>query len=253
MKHYVYKITDPETNHYYFGSRSCEVNVEEDIEYMGSMKTWKPEDETRLLKEIIKDDFKTREEAIEFESSTIEEHIDDELNENYHIPNKGFHTFGSNEVAKKISKANKGKAPWNFGKVNVYSDDTLEKMSNSAKGRIFSKKTRNKISKANTGKLKGEKNPMYGICGDKNPNYGNSWTDEMKNELSKKFTGKVRGKTKSVLQYDLDGKFIKEWKTIKSACNSLNLRASGISSVLSGRYKQSGGYMWEYKNKEGVK
>jgi len=247
MIHYVYKITDTETGQYYFGSRSHE--DPENDEYMGSMKSWTPEDEYRLVKEIIKDDFKTREDAIEFEDNIIGDYIDDELNENYHRPNKGFHTLGNKEIANKISKANKGKTPWNYGKTNVYSEETKERMAKSAKGRVFDKSVRDKISKANKGRLVGDKNPMYGMTGSKNPNYGNHWTDEMKEHLSKKFKGKARGKTKSVLQYDLNGNFIKEWKTIKSACDKLNLRPSGISNVLSGRYSHSGGYMWKYKNK----
>ena len=91
-KHYVYKITDPKTKQFYFGSRSHK-NPNMDS-YMGSYISWNPEDESRLVKEIIKDDFKTREDAIEFESNLIEKYIDNELNENYHIPNKGFHVVG---------------------------------------------------------------------------------------------------------------------------------------------------------------
>lgn len=95
-KHYVYKITDPITNQYYFGSRSNE-DPKTDT-YMGSMKTWKPKDKSRLIKEIIKDDFETREKAIEFEAELIEDNINDNLNENYYIPNKGFHTVGYKRV-----------------------------------------------------------------------------------------------------------------------------------------------------------
>lgn len=246
MKHYVYKITDIQTGQFYFGSRSHKEPENDD--YVGSMKTWIPENENRLIKEIIKDDFQTREDAIEFESKIIQKHIDDTLNENYHIPNKGFHTFGNKQIAKKISNANKGKTPWNFGKKNVYSKEALMRMSNAAKGRVFDVEVRDKISKANKGKLSGDRNPMYGMCGDKNPNYGNNWTDDMKEKLSKKFKGKVRRNPIPVLQYDLNGSFIREWKTIKSACDELNIRASGISSVLTGRYSHSGGYIWKYKN-----
>lgn len=244
--HYVYKIIDTKTGQYYFGSKSS--NNPENDGYMGSMKTWKPEDKTRLIKEIIKYDFKTRESAIEYESNIIKKHINDELNENYYIPNVGFHTLGNKKVSEKISRANKGKKPWNCGKMNIYSEDTIKKMSNSAKGRIISKSTRDKISKSNKGKLVGNKNPMYNMIGNKNPNYGNHWTDEMKKNLSEKFKGKIRRNPKSVLQYDLYGNFIKEWESIKSASSELNIRASGISNSLSGKYNHSGGYVWKYKN-----
>lgn len=54
MKHYVYKLIDPITNEFYFGSRSCSCEINND-EYMGSYTAWKPEDETRLEKSIIKE------------------------------------------------------------------------------------------------------------------------------------------------------------------------------------------------------
>lgn len=57
----------------------------------------------------------------------------------------------SNEVREKISKALKGKKPWNTGKTGVYTEDQIKKMSESAKSRNIDEKTekqrRAKISK----------------------------------------------------------------------------------------------------------
>jgi len=105
--HYVYKITDPKTGQFYIGSRTCDCKPENDTGYLGSMITWNPEDENRLQKEIIKNGFDDREGALEYEAKLIEQHIDNELNENYYIPTKGFHTTGKQEVAKKISMSHK--------------------------------------------------------------------------------------------------------------------------------------------------
>lgn len=91
--HYVYKLTDPETGEFYYGSRSCTGPIECDS-YMGSYKRWVPDDTTRLVKTVVEVNFETREDAIEFESTLIEEHIDNKLNRNYHIPNKGFYNKG---------------------------------------------------------------------------------------------------------------------------------------------------------------
>lgn len=44
----------------------------------------------------------------------------------------------------------------------------------------LSKEHRMKIALANTGKLVGPKNPMYGMTGDKNPFYGKHHTEETK-------------------------------------------------------------------------
>lgn len=57
----------------------------------------------------------------------------------------------SDEVRKKISDSLKGNVPWNKGKVNVYSDEQLQRMSDSAKNRNITdeneKIRRDKISK----------------------------------------------------------------------------------------------------------
>lgn len=53
-----------------------------------------------------------------------------------------------------------------------------------------------------------------------------------------------------VIQFDLNGDFIKEWKSASFAAKQLGLRQSGIASNAAGTYKSSGGYIWEYKNKK---
>lgn len=50
---------------------------------------------------------------------------------------------------------------------------------------------------------------------------------------------------KPVLQYDLQGNFIKEWKGISDAEKEFNI--TGIIHFLAGKYKQVGGYIWFYK------
>ena len=52
----------------------------------------------------------------------------------------------SAETRKKISEANKGKAPWNKGKTP--SEETRKKISESLKGKTHSTETRKKISEA---------------------------------------------------------------------------------------------------------
>lgn len=55
-------------------------------------------------------------------------------------------------------------------------------------------------------------------------------------------------KHKRVLQYTLDGQFVKEWDSITQASQTLNVRHSGISFVLIGRGKTAGGFIWKYKD-----
>ena len=58
----------------------------------------------------------------------------------------------SEEVKLKISESRKGIAPWNKGKVGVYSEETLLRISQASKGRTFSEEARQKMSKARKGR-----------------------------------------------------------------------------------------------------
>jgi len=51
-----------------------------------------------------------------------------------------------------------------------------------------------------------------------------------------------------VIQYDMDGNFIKKWDSMKEASDTLNINISGISLTCSGKYKYSGGFKWTYNN-----
>ena len=58
----------------------------------------------------------------------------------------------STETRQKMSKARKGKNPWNKGKTGVYSDAHLQMLSENRKGKKHSKETRQKTSEALKGK-----------------------------------------------------------------------------------------------------
>lgn len=55
--------------------------------------------------------------------------------------------------------------------------------------------------------------------------------------------------TKPIIQYDLQGNFIREWNSIKNAEITLKIHSSGIIQCCknSKMYKQSGGFIWKYK------
>jgi group I intron endonuclease len=290
MKHYVYQITDPITNEYYIGSRSCKCDITNDS-YMGSYISWKPVDKKRLVKTIIKADFCDRSEAIEFEIELIKENIDNELNRNYHIPGIGFITTGcvtvinemgsainvlktdkkyldgeykpiwygkkhTDETKLKMSKSKKGKPSPNKGKKGIYSAETIELFRKIALNRPpISEASRKKISDKLKGKLAGDKNPMYGMVGELNPNYGNKWSDDQKAAQSNRLKGISRSAEvvekmkKPILQYSLDNNFIKEWDSLSGAAKELNIYVGCINNCLRGRTKSSYGFVWKYKNK----
>lgn len=55
-------------------------------------------------------------------------------------------------------------------------------------------------------------------------------------------------KSRPVLQYDLDGNFIKEWNTAVEAANTLNLNSKYITSTCRGHQKTYSGMKWKYKD-----
>jgi hypothetical protein len=53
---------------------------------------------------------------------------------------------------------------------------------------------------------------------------------------------------KPVIQYDLNGIFIKKWESVCQVEKQLNLNQSNIYRCCNGKYKQSYGFKWEYYN-----
>lgn len=139
MKHYVYKLEDKKSGEFYFGSRTCHTNIEDD-DYMGSMKTWNPNKEN-LIKTILKSDFDNREDANEYEIQLLISSIYNPLNRNYHIPSKGFCTYG-------------------------------RKMTTNEKIKIS-----NSIKKWIDGLTQNEKREKFGSLGKNNPMYGKVYTE----------------------------------------------------------------------------
>lgn len=59
-----------------------------------------------------------------------------------------------------------------------------------------------------------------------------------------KRTGRYR---RPVLQYSLDGEFIKEWEAIIYAAKALGINQGNIANVAKGVGYTAGGYRWKYK------
>lgn len=51
-----------------------------------------------------------------------------------------------------------------------------------------------------------------------------------------------------ILQYDINNNFIKEWKGMKEAARTLNIKPPNLTACLKGRQKTCGGFIWKYKN-----
>ena len=100
------------------------------------------------------------------------------------------------------------------------SQETRTKISKSNKGKIISKEVRKKISEGNKGKGMSEKN--------------------------KKLVSLQ--KSKPILQYDLNGNFIKEWKSATEAARILGLKNAPISKICKTNKGTVYGYIWKFKS-----
>ena len=106
---------------------------------------------------------------------------------------------------------------------------------------LFSEESRKKMSESHKGKPSSRK--------------GTTTSNETKEKIRKSKTGiKCLESTKiklgkPVLQYDKNGKFIKEWNSTKEVERTLGLKQTLISSTALGRKyrKTCGGFIWKYK------
>jgi len=53
--------------------------------------------------------------------------------------------------------------------------------------------------------------------------------------------------SKPILQYNLQGAFIKEWNSLSIACKNYKLVIQSLSNCLRGKSKTAGGFIWKYK------
>jgi group I intron endonuclease len=141
-------------------------------------------------------------------------------------PNYG-HNW-SDEQKKKLSDKRKGiSLEERIGKDKA--DLAKSKMADSQIGRKHPQEVIDKIRKAN----EGEKNPAYGKgerqAGDKNPMWG-----------------KPQKTRKPILQYTIDGEFVKEYEYI-SQVKECGFNIGNVSSVARGKFKTAGGFIWKFK------
>jgi len=141
---------------------------------------------------------------------------------NFNLNNRlgrGFGSFDSDETKRKKSESNKGISR-NKGK--ILSEEHKYKIKLGKLGKKYSEERNQKISKANKGKLKPKS--------------------------EKALFNLRKAKNRPVLQYDLEGNFIKEWNSGKEAAISLNLFQSNINNCCRKKTKTAYNYIWEFKN-----
>lgn len=89
------------------------------------------------------------------------------------------------------------------------------------------------------------KNIYCKTCGGYIWRFGNSIEDVNQEDITI-----LNGNCKKVYQYSIDGKFIKEWISLKDASSILNIPKTCISDCCNKRHKTAGGYVWRYSTNE---
>jgi hypothetical protein len=81
---------------------------------------------------------------------------------------------------------------------------------------------------------------------------GKSFTEEHKNKIKAKRSHLIGRKntwqSKPILQYSLDGNFIKEWNSQSEASSFIKTKGDGIGACCRKKQKQAYGYVWKFKN-----
>jgi hypothetical protein len=103
------------------------------------------------------------------------------------------------------------------------SEETIQKRFKSREGYKHSEETRSKISNSHKGKK------------------------PSKEHLEKLYKGQLLANSKPIIQYDLDGNFIKEWQSATVAAAEICLHPTSIRHCVQGKTKTSGGFIWKSK------
>lgn len=191
----------------------------------------------------------TKEEAEQKEIELIFQYRSDEKEFGYNIQHGGSSVGKhSDETKKKIGTANKGRHPWTYG--NHHSDETRKKLSEYHKGSHLSEETKQKISKA----LSGRKQDADVARKRAESNRGKKRTEEQRERISASLKGRKvvqSQETRAKISRTLSMPIVcvetgVEYYGIREASRQTNIQSSSITGCLKGKLKRAGGYHWKY-------
>ena len=225
----------------------------------------------------------TKEEAEQKEIELIAQYKSNQRDYGYNIANGGNHKGKHSEDTKKKIKNSgasktffrKGKPSWNKGIPQSeeakeknrlahlgkkQKKETILKRSKSLKGRKMSEETKMKIkltkqkhypngykhSKETIKKIQENRSKVRSEEAKKKQSI--TMKEKYKNGYVCKLKGRPSPCKKSILQYDLDGNFIRKWESISEASKYYGITASRIVLVLKNKRNSTCGYKWIYNN-----
>lgn len=209
----------------------------------------------------------TKEEADNFEKLLIKKL--NTLNPNgYNAKDGGSNGRPSEETREKMSKSMNGKkhseeTRKKLREANLskhLSEETKIKIRNASKGRCHSEEFKKWLSESR----KGDKHHFYGkhlseehkakishaIKGENHPMYDKNHSEESKKKISESRKGLNVGinnyKSKKIVQYDLNGNFIRFWDSMGEVEREAGISHGSISQCCNGKRKTAGGFIWKY-------
>jgi group I intron endonuclease len=137
-----------------------------------------------------------------------------------------------------------------------HSKETKLKMSNSAKGKIVSEQTKKNMSEALKKRIRTKESSEKIVFSRKNNS--SIWHSEAtKEKMSKASKGKSKSKShcesmklsryKAIIQYDLNGNFVKEWLGASQVRDELGYSQTCITAVCNNLRKTHKNFIWKYK------
>lgn len=118
------------------------------------------------------------------------------------------------------------------------------------KGTKFSKETKQKISKAKKDHIcykNIERNSKISKSNQKNYKLNSLRNQKISEKLKGRKADWMKFRNKPILQFDLQGNFIKEWKSQTEASISLNKSSSAINECCNNKRKSAYKYIWKFK------
>ena len=227
---YIYLITDTTNGKQYVGQHHYD-KEELDSNYHGSgrliSRIYNKRPHT-FKEEYLKTCY-TQEELDEWEKYFI--FLYNTLSPNgYNLEEGGRGGVPCEETRRKISEKKSGEKHHMFGK--HHSDETKQKISESLK----------RISSPNKGKHLSEERKKKLLV----THLGKPLSDEIKKKISKTQIND-QNKSKKVLQFTLDGEFIREWPST-AECGRNGFITSAVCLCCNGKLKTHKGFVWKYKD-----
>lgn len=151
----------------------------------------------------------------------------------------------------KMSIAHSGESNHFYGK--IHTEESKQKMSDARKGKPsnmkgknLSQETKDYLRYINLGKTHTEETKQkMSISRKGKPIKGHEQTEETRKKISESSSGEKNKKRKEVVQLDMNGNVIKEWRSVADIKRELGIWH--VDSCCRGLRNHAGGFKWIYK------